>query len=195
MTMPGLFSRFEGARQGDWAEARALVHTEEGVPRGWRIPSKALWVNPETSRVLWRSRAQASRTSHGTPGWSRQSATCPNATRDLAPLRLVGDAPLTLLGAGLGGTLPPLARPCAPHSQHGPSAGLPVAGVTHSPALRPAPVGRAGDGSPPASSQGTPRAGGRLGVAWPLPPAWQRGGGPSRAGSAPHLTLFWLLGD
>lgn len=166
-TMPGLFSRLEGARQGDWAGATGAGAHRGGVPRGRQIPSKALWVHTETSRVLWRSRAQASRSSHGTPGWCRQSATCPNAARDLAPLHLVGDAPLTLLGAGLRGTPLPLARPCAPHSQHGPSAGLPVAGVTHSPALHPAPVGRAGEGSPPASSQGTPRAGGSWGLPGP----------------------------
>lgn len=77
-----------------------------------------------------------------------------------------------------------------PHPLHGPvhptsamalgatSVGLLVAGMMHSTGLHSVLVGLAGEGSLPALSQGSPRVGEWLGVAWPLPPAWQRGCGP-----------------
>ena len=185
--MLGLFSHFAGARQGDCPGAQGA--------QSWRCSSahrgggaKGL-VDPIQSPL---GSPPRNFTALEVPGtslplliwdlWMLQTVSnLPNGARDLGPLCMFGDAPLTFPGAGLGGTPHPLHGPVHPTSAMAlgaTSVGLLVAGVVPSTALRPAPVGMAGEGSLPASSQGSPRAGEWLGVAWPLPPAWQRGCGP-----------------
>lgn len=80
--MLGLFSHFEGARQGDMAGAKGAqswhcsgAHKGESA-KGLVDPIQSpLGSPPRNFTVLWRSRAQASLISYGTSGCSRQSAT------------------------------------------------------------------------------------------------------------------------
>lgn len=88
------------------------VHTKEGVPRGWWIPSKVLWVHlPETSLCSGGPGHKPPSPHMGPLAAPGSQQPGPNGVRDLAPLWMFGDAPLTFLGAGLG----------VSHSLHGPA--------------------------------------------------------------------------
>jgi len=176
---PGLFSRFGGARQRDRAGAKGA--------RSWHRSSAHRGVGAEGLVDPVQSPPFTSQKLHcalEVPGTS-----LPLLTWDLRMLQAAGNLPKRCWRHGPSdppGSWPrgPLAQPCAPHLS--PGSGTPRT------ARRPALGGLPGAGPLPASPRGSPGAGGGRTPATSLAEGlWAESG----AGSAPHLTLFWLLGD
>lgn len=112
--MPGSFSGLDSVRQGTGLEPRTLRAGGGGGDKGSVDPIQSSLYSPPRNFPL-EVLAQASLSSSGISGCSRQSAACPKGAGDLAPLCMLGDAPLTSLGAGPGGP-PPSLHPAQPWS-------------------------------------------------------------------------------
>lgn len=126
--------------------------------------------------------------------WMLQTVSnLPKQCWGLGPSTYVWRRPFDLPGSWpWGGPLTPCpAHPTSATALGATSGGLLVAGAMGSPAPHPAPAGLAGEGSP-GKPQGWGTAGGCLAPATSLVEGLRAGNG---SGSAPHLTLFWLLGD
>lgn len=174
--MLGLFSHFEGTRQGNWAGAKgARSWHHRDAHRGGDAKGMADVIQSSLVSLCSGGPRHKSPSPHTGPLDAPDSqqpaqtvleswALCVSLEMALSPSRnwpQETSSPLT----------PHLSLGSGSHFCWG-------AGVMHSTDLHPALVGLEGRSSPPASAQGSSRPGEGLGVTWPLPSAWWRDCGP-----------------